>query len=128
MDRMWKPTTAGIMTIISGCYGIGTGVLLAALGASLLIFPSFLEPFLGDTNIGGQPLDFGGIGSLIGALGNAGIALGVIALIGGSFALRRRVWGFALAGAILSLPLIPVGTVLGILSIIFLSKSRREFV
>jgi hypothetical protein len=125
MVRTWKPTTAGIMSIISGCYGIGIGALLATLGTSFTTTYPFLEPYLG--NIGGIPFDISGIGLLIGALGAGGIVLGVIALIGGIFALRRRVWGFALAGAIVSLPLIPVGTVLGILSIIFLAKSKGEF-
>jgi len=52
------------------------------------------------------------------------IAMGVIALIGGIFALRRKAWGFALAGAILALfPIIP----LGVLSIIFVSMAKKEF-
>jgi hypothetical protein len=63
----------------------------------------------------------------MGTLGAVGIALGVVALIGGIFALRRRLWGLALTGAILSLPLMPVGPVLGILSIVFVSRSKREF-
>lgn len=125
MDRTWKPKTAGIMTIISGCYGIGIGAFLATLGPSFSTAYPFLEPYLGD--IGGIPFDISGIGLLIGALGAAGITLGVIALIGGIFALKRRLWGLSLAGAIVSLPLIPVGTVLGILSIIFLVKGKKEF-
>ncbi len=55
------------------------------------------------------------------------LVFGVIALVGGVNALRRRRWGLALAGAILSLPLIPVGTVLGILAIIFLAMGKKEF-
>ena len=120
MERTWKPTTAGILTIISGCFGIGAG-------AAIVQGVSFLNQLLSDINIGGVPLDMGGIGSVFGLLGVASIILGIIALIGGIFALRRKVWGFALTGAILSLPLLPVGTVLGILSIVFLAKSRREF-
>jgi hypothetical protein len=74
------------------------------------------------------------------ALSMGFIVLGGIALIGGISALRRKVWGLALAGAVLSLWIIPVGTmcgilwmipvgtVLGILPIIFLAKSKGEFV
>ena len=52
------------------------------------------------------------------------IAIGIMALIGGIFALRRKAWGFALAGAILALfPVIP----LGVLAIIFVSMGKREF-
>ena len=125
--RTWKPTTAGIMTIISGCYGIGTGAFLVTLGTSFSALYPFLEPYLGDTYFYFQPSEILGIGSIIGALGVAGIVLGIIALIAGIYALRRKVWGFALAGAIVSCPLLPVGTVLGILSIVFLAKSKAEF-
>lgn len=121
MDKTWRPTTAGILTIISGCYGIGIGVTMVR-GAS------FLNQLVGSIVIGGVPPDIGRVGSLIGALGIAGIVLGVIALIGGIFARRRRHWGFALTGALVSLPLVPVGTVLGILSIVFLSEGKREFI
>jgi hypothetical protein len=127
MDRTWKSKAAGIMTIISGCYGIGIGAFLATLGPSFSTAYPFLEPYLGDIDISGIPFDISVIGLLIGALGAAGITLGVIALIGGIFALKRRFWGLSLAGTIVSLPLIPVGVVLGILSIIFLVKGKREF-
>ena len=127
MDRTWKPKTAGIMNIISGCYGIGIGTFLATLGTSFSTVYPFIERYLGDIDISGIPFDISGIGLLIGALGAAGITLGVIALIGGIFALKRRLWGLSVAGAIVSLPLIPVGTVLGILSIIFLVKGKKEF-
>ena len=105
--KTWKPKTAGILTISGGIYGIVIGAGVTTLG-------KLLELFSG--------LEF------LAAIGGGLIAMGVIALIGGIFALRRRVWGFALAGAIVALPLIPAGTALGIMSIIFLSKSRKEFV
>lgn len=117
--RTWQPTTAGILTIISSCYGTGFGVALTK-GVSLL------HQLLGD---GGKqvPLDMGGTPSEITAYGILYIVFGVVSLIGGISALRRKVWGLALAGAILSLWMIPVGTVLGILSIVFLAKSKGEF-
>lgn len=127
MERTWKPTTAGILTIISGCLGIGIGAIVATLGTAFVTFYPFFESFLGDTSIMGEPFDMLGMGGVIGAIGAGVIVLGVIALIGGIFALKRRTWGFALAGAIVSLALVPVGTVLGILSIVFLAKSKGEF-
>ena len=122
MERTWKPTTSGIMTTISGCYGIG-------FGASMGIGASIVDQLLGDKWIGNVPV-VPGIGSIvymIASLSVIFIALGVIALIGGIFALRRKRWGLALTGAILSIPLFPVGTTLGILSIVFLSRSKGEF-
>ena len=95
---------AGILTIIAGCVGIGIGAFVSVMGGA----------------IG----ELAGLGRMLAALGAAPIGLGIVALIGGVFALRRRVWGFALAGAILScfcfLPL-------GILATIFVSMRRREF-
>ncbi len=68
------------------------------------------------------------------------IILGIIAIVGGIYALRRRVWGLALAGSIALVgfvgfrilrifpiePLVGFGIV-GILSIIFVSLGKREF-
>jgi hypothetical protein len=57
----------------------------------------------------------------------AGIALivvGIIAVIGGIYALRLRSWGLALAGAILAVAGIPP---VGVLAIIFIALARREF-
>jgi hypothetical protein len=105
--RTWKPTVAGILTIASGCYGIGIGAAVSTAGSLVGLFTG-LEWLAG--------------------IGAGLIVMGVIALIGGIFALNRKHWGFALAGAIVSLPLVPAGTVLGILSIIFLKKSNREFI
>lgn len=120
--KTWKPITSGIMTIISGCYGIGFG---AAMG----IGASIIDQLLGDKWIGNVPVvpSMSGIVYMIATFSIIFIALGVIALIGGIFALRRKRWGSALAGAILSIPLFPVGTILGILSTVFLSKSKGEF-
>ena len=53
------------------------------------------------------------------------IILGIVAIVGGIYAIRRKVWGMALAGAICAL--FSVFGVLGILSIIFVSLSRKEF-
>lgn len=69
------------------------------------------------------------IGVIVGGLGDLGeiIAvfwpLGVVAIVGGIFAVSRRLWGLSLAGAICSLVIFP----LGIPAIILISMSRREF-
>lgn len=104
--KTWKPTTSGILLIVAGCYGIGIGAAVTTMGgiAGMITGLEWLA-----------------------AIGGGLIAMGVVALIGGIVSLKRRVWGLALAGAILSLPLLPVGTVMGILSIIFLTKSKGEF-
>ena len=103
MKRTWKVTTAGILTIIGGIFGIVAGALA-----------------LGITTIAAEITGLFGLG----AIGGGFLALGIVALIGGIMMLKRKVWGFALAAAICAMfPLVP----LGILAIIFVSMGRKEF-
>ena len=116
MEKTRKPTTAGILTIIAGCIGIG-------VGAYVNVFSAVISELAGLTEL----IELGELIGFLATFGWVAIGLGTVALIGGIFALKRRVWGLALAGAILTTPMIPVGTPLGILSIIFLAKSKKEF-
>jgi len=104
MQRTWKATTAGILTIIGGIVGIVAGGI-ALLGTGLA---SMLTGFEWLSGIGGGFL-----------------ALRIIALIAGIMTLKRRAWGFCLAGAICAMfPIIP----LGVMAIIFVSMAKREFI
>ncbi len=105
MERTWKPTTAGILTIVAGALNVIAGIVVAALGETIGMYAGYWG---------------------MGAIGAPLIAIGIVSIIGGSFALRRRVWGMALAGAICALFPPPV-IVLGILSIIFVAMGRKEF-
>ena len=51
------------------------------------------------------------------------LVLGVLAVVGGISAIRRNSFGLSLAGAICALP----SVILGILGIVFVSMSKREF-
>ena len=122
MERTWKPTTAGILTIIAGCLGIGAGVLLTLLAVPLGVGGA-VASFLEEMGILGALL--GGLAGFLGMIGAGIIGVGIVAIIGGIYALRRRIWGFALAGAILAtMASIP----LGVLAIIFVSIGKKEFV
>ena len=105
--------TAGILSIISGCIGIGIGVYVTVLG----------EVMGGMAGLAGMG-ELAGLIGIIGIFGGAAIGIGIVALIGGIFALKRKLWGFALTGAILA---ILCGGILGILPTIFVSKRRSEF-
>ena len=97
--KTWKPTAAGILSIISGTF-------IVWYRLSELI------------RVGSSPV---------------GIILGLIAIVGGIFAIRRRAWGLALAGAICAIvPPHPWGfliwtPILGILAVVFVVSSKSEF-
>ena len=104
MERTWKGTTAGILTIIGGIAGIAVGAIFATSSTAFLAGIPGLE--------------------LMAGIGAGIIGIGVVALIAGIFTLRRKSWGFALAGAILAMfPIIP----LGVLAIIFVAMGKSEF-
>jgi len=104
MEKTWKPTTAGILSIIAGALQVIGGIVLAVAGGIGGLFVGM--PWLS-------------------AIGAPLIVLGVIAIVGGAYALRRRVWGLALAGSICAL-VGPWG-ILGILAIIFVALGKGEF-
>jgi hypothetical protein len=106
MEKTWKPTTAGILSIIAGVLNLIVGIALAATDVMLL------GPIIG------LPV--------LGPLAAVLIVLGIVSLVGGIFAIQRRIWGVALAGAICALFPPPV-IILGILAIVFVALGKREF-
>ncbi len=103
MLKIWKSMAAGVMSIIAGMIGIGGGAIVSLMGDFVSESGGLLgfEPF-------GVPT----------------IILGIVAVVGGIFALRRRVWWLAITGAIFAIPCMPV---LGTLAIIFVALADQEF-
>jgi hypothetical protein len=110
MKQTWKPTTAGILSIVCGAWGLVIGSVIAVLGGSVSWVPGV--PFF--------------VPRLLAFIGAPMIVLGVVAVIGGIYAVKRQLWGLALAGAICAL-LIPPPFILGILAIIFVILGKDEF-
>ena len=104
MEKTWKPTTAGILCIVAGSFAV-----IGGLVAGLIV--SLVGGFLG--------LPWTGV------FGIPSLIFGIIAIVGGIYALRREVWGLALAGAICAL--IGPWFILGLLAIIFVSLGKGEF-
>ena len=77
MERTWKPTAAGILCIVAGII-----VLIP-----VMVFGRW-SPIIG------------GIGLIVFAPLIPLILFGIIQIVGGIYALRRRRWGLALAGSI----------------------------
>jgi hypothetical protein len=107
MGQTWKSVTAGTLSIVSGAIGIlvGLGLMAGRELARRMVFHNGLR-----------------------VIGLFVLIIGIVAVIGGVYSLVRRVWGFALAGAICALFPIPFfNTILGILAIVFVSLARNEF-
>ncbi len=109
MNKTWKPTTGGILSIICGSFGVLAGLVVAVMGGSI-------------TWLAGIPFAT----RILTLIGSPMILFGAIAIVGGIYAIKRRVWGLALAGAICAL-LVPPPLILGILSIVFISMGKEEF-
>ncbi len=114
--QTWKPTAAGILEIIGGSLQIITGLAVVLFSGAVA---GGLRP--------GLPYG-GGLGLPIPMIAGVGLPLlllGVVAIVGGIFALKRKAWGLALAGGICAL--FPPYSLLGILAIVFIALSKEEF-
>jgi len=97
------PIAAGILSIIAGVLGLILGLIVAAVLEAIGWFVGFV-----------------GLGIVIVPL----IIFPVIAIVGGVFALRRRIWGLALAGSIFAFICV---WFLGLPAIILIALSKKEF-
>ena len=137
VKRTWNPVTAGILDIVSGVY---IGVLLAR---GLLDFAAFLNDEAGKMENILFPLTaiFASAFMIFTAFCLAASAS--LAITGGVFAVRRKVYGLALTGSIavfvtsLLAPFAPfiqvhpiawiIASILGLAAIILISLSKSEF-
>jgi hypothetical protein len=120
--KTWKPTVAGILDIVGGA--------LSILGASA-VFLGILFFIPISRSAGPGPVPEMGCWMIPGILEAIlliaavyFIVVGVLPIIGGVYALRRKKWRLALAGSIAA---IFGSCVLGILATIFTAMSRDEF-
>ena len=112
MEKTWKPMVAGILNIVSGAFA-----LLSVIGLviAIVVIESdfFVEP--------GIP-DF--VTTVLWIVAIPFFIIGVLAIMGGVYALRRKTWELALAGAVAT-------TVywffVGIPTIVFIAQSKDEF-
>jgi hypothetical protein len=113
-------TAGGILSIIAGALEMIFGAVVTALTMTGVI-PGVFRPF--------PPMPWSGerfeihIMPSFTYLGVPLLVLGIIAIVGGVSALRRKSFGLSLAGAICALP----SQILGILAVIFVALSKKEF-
>ncbi len=112
----------GILSIVSGAFGV--------LGAGYFVLMIWMFNFM-ITSIPQQPMDpefpqevFYIMAIIYGAIGLFLALIGALAIVGGVFAIKKKHWALALAGAI-------AGTVTffpcGIPAVIFVCLGKEEF-
>jgi hypothetical protein len=117
MQPSWRPVTAGVLSIVAGALNLALGLLILFAGGILAgVLTAVGVPHI---------LSFIPFPILAGAATPLCI-LGTVAVIGGSYAVRRRIWPMALAGAMCAL-FPPQLTILGVLAIVFVVLSKDEF-
>ena len=101
----WQPLIAGILELVAGIPTLIIGIAFTAgigiASKAVMTLPGWVSAF-------GAPL----------------IICGLVAVVGGIFALCRKRWGVALAGAILSLF---CALPLGIAAIVFVVLGKEQF-
>jgi hypothetical protein len=115
--KTWLPPTAGILDIISGSFGLFAGIILLVLGT---LGSGLLRLF----EVGIPEISPAVILALLSAIAIPLIIAGILAIVGGIYALQRKMWGLALAGSIAAF--FP-SWLLGMAAIIFTALSKNEF-
>ena len=116
--KTWKVTTAGILAIVAGGVGVTVWVAIAVLEIRAW----------GWLPMGGSL----GPGGIVPAAVAIVIAIGIVAIVGGIFALKRKRWRLALAGSICAIfpfffvPLF-LNVPLAIAAIVLVVLGRGEF-
>jgi hypothetical protein len=117
-------TAGGILSILGGSFEVIGGTIMMGL----TIAHRELFRLVGHGVWGGTPaILFGPFGFVdliwLIIVGVPIFALGIVAIVGGVSAIRRKRFGLSLAGAICALP----SHILGILAVIFVALGKREF-
>lgn len=117
MENTWMPKVAGILDIVAGAFGVITSF---SLGLWLALFPYFIssEP----SEFHDFPVQFVAIFMIPCAVFI--FAAGVLAIVGGICAIKKKRWGLALAGSIAAFF---GSSPLGVAAIIFTALSKKEF-
>ncbi len=113
-ERTWRPTAGGILAILAGALNLGLGIG-AVFGGNLL--PNVFTSLTSSTSTT--------VGT---AAGIFYIVIGIVAIVGGYFALARRLWPWVLAGsiaAVLPTPII-LPFIMGVFALIFNTLGHLE--
>lgn len=101
----------GVLTLVAGIVGLVSGLMFMLTGSNIEIALAFPVTI---TALDGLPT----------------LILGIIGLAGGAVAMRKKAFGFAIAGAVLSIVAtlnLGIVIILGILGVIFIAMGKSEF-
>jgi hypothetical protein len=122
MERTWKPTVAGILDIVGGASGV-IGPIVLLLGIMFFI-PIAVSGGPGPIPDMPRWMIPNVLSSILIIWLVLVLAVGILSIIGGIYAIQRKNWGLALAGSIAAI----FGSfVMGILATIFVVMSKEEF-
>ena len=112
--QTWMPMTAGILDIIAGGFSLIAGFVLLIIGA---VGSNFMVYFAPQMPPAMMVVIFSSIAVPL-------IIIGILAIVGGIYALQRKIWGLALAGSIAAF--FPCW-ILGLTAIVLTALSKNEF-
>jgi hypothetical protein len=119
MKTTWKPQVAGILSIVGGTIGLmgSFGILIAitAIGAGRHWAGGWTDNW--DWQVGN-------VIPILWAIGIPMFLCSLTSVVGGIFAVQRKLWGLALAGSITAF--FPVW-IFGLMATIFTAISKDEF-
>jgi hypothetical protein len=115
MKKTWMPKVAGTLSIVAGVINLFAAFLLFLVtivvqGIVGFVAIPFWIPFNASVALLALSLPF--------------LVCGVLAIVGGVYAVQRKKWGLALAGSIMAF--FPY-CILGLVSVILLALSKEEF-
>ncbi len=112
----------GVLSIIAGAFGVLGLLIFILLAVVMVIMPGEFDGYYYDSNTSE------GIFTIIAAvylvMGLFSAFFGVLAIVGGVFALRKKHWGWALVGAIAGALTF---FLCGVPAVIFIAMGKPEF-
>jgi len=128
-DKGGLLTAGGVLSIVAGIFQLSNGVGLATylLTDDRIPYwelPQFIPSLVGDWWVDLMPIYFREYFPIcLIIVGGLLLGLGILAVVGGISAVRRKRFGLSLAGAICALP----SGLLGILAVVLVALGKREF-
>jgi hypothetical protein len=127
-DRGGLLSAGGILSIAAGIFQISNGIGLATYFLAdhrpyWELLPPFLPSLVGDWWVGFVHIYFHEFFPIWLIIAGGLLLLGILAIVGGVSAIRRKRFGLSLAGAICAL----LSGLLGILAVIFVALGKKDF-